>query len=199
MDDEKGSNGHLLKLSYPICLDRTLFNESFQVTHATPSTVCQKITCKPLQHSRKVATSLSAVATKERMWTSSITKWVKVEHSWTVTYGDSRETAGWHDSRCDLRKLWNFRKPFLTCLTCLRFSLIIEAYQEISFATSWFIYDRCFWCPKPPWHTSKHGIIIDHKHLNTSWIKWYPPHQWRLSHQTGRWLLLGGWAPRYSK
>ena len=43
VDDEQGSNGYLLKLSYPICLDRTLFDESFHVTHATSSTVCQKI------------------------------------------------------------------------------------------------------------------------------------------------------------
>lgn len=54
VDDEQGSNGYLLKLGcHVICLDRTLFNESFQVTHATPSTVCQKITCKSLQHSKK--------------------------------------------------------------------------------------------------------------------------------------------------
>lgn len=120
-DDEQGSNGYLLKLSYLICLVRTLFNESFHVTHATPSTVCQKIPslkkvsplCQLLQPRNEYGPHQSPSG-----WRWSIPgRWHMVT-PW--------EIPSWYDSRCDLRKLWNFRKPFLTCLTCLRFSLIIE-------------------------------------------------------------------------
>ena len=107
--------------SYLICLVRTLFNESFHVTHATPSTVCQKIPslkkvsplCQLLQPRNEYGPHQSPSG-----WRWSIPgRWHMVT-PW--------EIPSWYDSRCDLRKLWNFRKPFLTCLTCLRFSLIIE-------------------------------------------------------------------------
>ena len=108
------------------CLDRTLFNESFHVTHATPSTVCQKITCKSLQHSKKFRHFFVSCCNQG---TNMDLINHQVGEGGAFLDGDIwwlYKTARWHDSRCDLRKLWNLRKPFLTRLTCLRFSLSIE-------------------------------------------------------------------------